>query len=130
MSLVHKVKNEVTTFGDVAADLHGMVCKEGMHSNRIDVVFDTYQTIYIKKTLKGHKEEKKVCSCAILHLLSWLDLRLFLKQANNKASLIEFLIHEWQNLNIHKNYRTRYSMPQMAKSAGKFTRTCVTKLKN
>ena len=49
MSLVHKVKNEVTTFGDVAADLHGMVCKEGMHSNRIDVVFDTYQTIYIKK---------------------------------------------------------------------------------
>ena len=35
MSLVDKVKNEVTTFGDVAADLHGMVCKEGMHSNNI-----------------------------------------------------------------------------------------------
>ena len=52
MSLVHKVKNEVTTFGDVAADLHGMVCKEGMHSNRIDVVFDTYQTIYIKKNVE------------------------------------------------------------------------------
>ena len=49
MSLVHKVKNEVTTFGHVAAELHGMVCKEGMHSNRIDVVSDTYQTIYIYK---------------------------------------------------------------------------------
>ena len=59
MSLVHKVKNEVTTFGDVAADLHGMVCKEGMHSNRIDVVFDTYQTIYIWKRWKDTKRRRR-----------------------------------------------------------------------
>ena len=37
MSLVQKVKNDVTTFADIATAIHNMVCKEAMQSKIIDV---------------------------------------------------------------------------------------------
>ena len=53
----------------MAADLHGMVCKEGKHSNIIDVVFDTYQTIYIKKRWKDTKRRRR-SAAAQYHIYS------------------------------------------------------------
>ena len=58
MSLVQKVKGEQSTFGDVASAVLQMVLREGKHSKRIDVVFDTYKENSIKgseRLLRGEE---------------------------------------------------------------------------
>ena len=50
MSLVQKGKGEQSTFGDVATAVLQMVLREGKHSKRIDVVFDTYKENSIKNS--------------------------------------------------------------------------------
>ena len=47
MSLVKKVGQNDGTFGEIAAVIHSMVFKEGSHSSRIDIVFDTYRNMSI-----------------------------------------------------------------------------------
>ena len=48
MSLVKKDGQNEGTFGEIAAVIHYMVFKEGSHSSRIDIVFDTYRDMSIK----------------------------------------------------------------------------------
>ena len=59
MSLVQKVKNDVTTFADIATAIHKMVCKEAMQSNRIDMVFDTYEEMSIKTVERTNRGEEQ-----------------------------------------------------------------------
>ena len=56
MNLVQRIKGDKATFGDVAATVFSMALNEGRQSNRIDVVFDTYQENSIKnseRSLRG-----------------------------------------------------------------------------
>ena len=50
MSLVQRVKGDQATFGDVAITVLLMALREGSQSNRIDIVFDTYQENSIKNS--------------------------------------------------------------------------------
>jgi len=97
MSLVQKVKNDVTTFADIATAIHKIVCKEAMQSNRIYVVFDTYEEMSIKTVERTNRGEEQGLQ---FHRITATQLvrqwRAFLKQVNNKSSLIEFLVQEWQ----------------------------------
>ena len=98
MSLVKKVKSDVSTFGDIATAIHNMACKEAMDSTRIDVVFDTYKEVSIKsleRTNRGEEQGLQLHSITATQLVrQW---RAFLRQMNNKSSLIEFLVQEWKN---------------------------------
>ena len=58
MSLVQRVKSDVSTFGDIATAIHNMVCKEAMQSNRIDVVFDTFEQMSIKTVERTNRGEE------------------------------------------------------------------------
>ena len=56
MRLVQNVGQNDGTFGEIAAVVHSMVFKEGTHSSRIDIVFDTYRDMSVKnveRTLRG-----------------------------------------------------------------------------
>ena len=56
MTLVQKVGQNHGTFGEIAAVIHSMVLKEGSHSSRSDIVFDTYMdmsTKNVERTLRG-----------------------------------------------------------------------------
>ena len=53
---MQNVRQNDGTFGEIAAVVHSMVFKEGIHSSRIDIVFDTYIDMSIKnveRTLRG-----------------------------------------------------------------------------
>ena len=53
---VQNVRQNDGTFVEIAAVVHSMVFKEGIHSSRIDIVFDTYIDMSIKnveRTLRG-----------------------------------------------------------------------------
>lgn len=97
MSLVQKVKTDVTTFGDIASAIHNMIRKEAMQSKRIDVVFDIYEEMSIKtveRTSRGEEQGLQLHQITATQLVrQW---RAFLRQANNKSSLIAFLVEEWQ----------------------------------
>ena len=97
MSLVKKVGQNDGTFGEIAAVIHSMVFKEGSHSSRIDIVFDTYRDMSIEnveRTLRGNDQG--------LHLQNISETKLakqwkkFLRQSCNKASLIQFLLNVWK----------------------------------
>lgn len=97
MSLVQKVKNDVSTFADVAAAIHNMICKEAMQSNRIDVVFDTYEEMSIKTVERTHRGEEQGLQLQQITATQLVkQWRAFLKQVTNKTSLIKFLVQEWQ----------------------------------
>ena len=56
MSLVQKVGHNDGTFGGIAAVIHSMVLKEGSHSLRFDIVFDTRRDTlmkHVERTLRG-----------------------------------------------------------------------------
>ena len=95
MSLVQKVGHENATFGDVAAAIHSTVLREGQQSSRIDVVFDTYRETSIKnieRTLRGEEEGLQLQNISEAQMVK--QWRKFLRQANNKTSLIKFLVSE------------------------------------
>ncbi len=96
MSLVHKVSNNVKTFGEIATSIHAMICKEGSDGNRIDVVFDRYDELSIKtseRSTRGEEQGLQLQNIAATQIVrQW---RSFLKKVNNKSSLIQFLVEEW-----------------------------------
>ena len=54
---MQKVGENHGTFGEIAAVINFKVLKEGSHSSRIDIVFDTYRDTSIKnveRTLRGN----------------------------------------------------------------------------
>jgi len=56
MSLDHRVKGDQDAFREVATTVMGLVLREGSHSDRIDVVLDTYEENSIKiseRSLRG-----------------------------------------------------------------------------
>ena len=98
MNLVQRVKSDQVTFGDVATTVLSMALREGAESDRIDVVFDTYQYNSIKnceRILRGGEAGHQLQSITGTQLLrQW---RRFLSTVNNnKTSLISFIVGEWR----------------------------------
>lgn len=97
MSLVQKVNNNVSTFADVATATHNMICKEAKKSTRVDIVFDIYEEMSIKTAERMNRgEEQSLPPRTIAPTQIVRQWTHFLKQVNNKSSLIEFLVREWQ----------------------------------
>ena len=97
MSLVQKVGQNHGTFGYIAAVIHSMVLKEGSHSSQIDIVFDTYRDMSIKnveRTLRGDDQGLQLQNISETQLVK--QLKKFLQQSCNKASLIQFLLNVWK----------------------------------
>ena len=98
MSLVQKVKGEHKTFKQLAEHLLKSALLTGASSHRIDVVFDVYNTLSIKnaeRNRRGSEESIKVKNITggqTIH--QW---RKFLCCAENKTSLVEYLVKEWRS---------------------------------
>ena len=97
MSLVQKINigTNQSTFSQGASLLLSRVLREGSESNRIDVVFDTYQENSIKgaeRRMRGEDLSFQVESITASQIVrQW---RKFLAQVRNKTSLIKFLAEE------------------------------------
>ena len=97
MSLVQKINigTNQSTFSPGASLLLSIVLREGSESNRIDVVFDTYQENSIKdaeRRMRGEDLSFQVASITASQIVrQW---RKFLAQVRNKTSLIKFLAEE------------------------------------
>ena len=53
-SLFQTVRNELSTLGDIAAAILGMIRNEGFQSNRIGVVLDMYEEMSINNIERSH----------------------------------------------------------------------------
>ena len=97
MNLVQRIKGDQATFGDVAATVFSMALNEGRQSNRIDVVFDTYQENSIKnseRSLRGRETGHQLQSITSTQIVrQW---RTFLSRISNKTNLITFIVSEWK----------------------------------
>ena len=95
MSLVQKVGQNDGTFEEIAAVIHPMVFKEGAHSSRIDIMFDTYMSIKnVEQTLRGDDQDLQLQNISKTQLVK--QWKKFLRQSYNKASLIQFLLNVWK----------------------------------
>ena len=113
MNLVQKVNADHLSFGDVADAILNMVLGEGAHSKRIDVVFDTYQEMWIKnsqRSLRGEESGHPLQNITSAQIVK--QWRSFLRKVNNKTALIGFIVREWrterlrQKLNDKELYAT------------------------
>lgn len=99
MNLVQRVKGDQVTFRDVATTILGMALREGSHSNRIDVVFDTYKETSIKnseRSLRGEETGHELQGITGTQIVrQW---RSYLTKVSNKSSLITFIVNEWQKV--------------------------------
>jgi hypothetical protein len=97
MNLVQRVKGDQATFGDVAKTVLSMALREGSQSNRVDVVFDTYQENSIKnseRSVRGEETGHQLQGITATQIVrQW---RSFLTRVNNKTSLITFIVSEWR----------------------------------
>ena len=74
-----------------------MLFKEGSHSSRIDIVFDTYRDMSIKdveQTLRGDDQGIQLQNISETQLAK--QWKKFLLQSYDKASLIQFLLNVWK----------------------------------
>ena len=97
MSLVKSVGQNDGTFGEIAAVFHSMVFKEGSHSSRIDIVFDTYRDMSIEnveRTLRGNDQGLQLQNISETKLAK--QWKRFLRQSCNNASLIQYLLNVWK----------------------------------
>jgi hypothetical protein len=96
MGLVQRVKGDERSFGDVSNTILSMALAGGGDSDRIDVVFDTYQENSIKnceRLARGAETGHHLQSISAKQIVrKW---RMFLTTIRNKSSLITFLVQEW-----------------------------------
>ena len=86
ISLVQTVGQNDGKFGDIAAVVLSMVLKEGTHSSRIDIVFDTYRDMSIKnveRTLQLDDRGLQLQNISETQLVK--QWKKFLRQSYNKA---------------------------------------------
>ena len=66
MMLVHRVKGDNITFGQVAEDVFNQILIEANNANRIDAVFDTYLPLSIKfneRSVRGSIDDRNRSIC-------------------------------------------------------------------
>ena len=112
MNLVHKMNGNSKTFAQLAETILQQVLNEGAHSQRIDVVFDINHSRSIKD---AERCKRGAATDPILYrnlsgdqnIQQW---RKFLCSADNKSSLIKFLVEQWKQPDHRKklNGKTMY----------------------
>ena len=118
MNLVQRVKGDQATFGDVASTILLMALREGSQSNRIDVVFDTYQENSIKNSERSVRPlSHDLCARNTLQLVPSLFTRTFLSRIANKTSLISFIVAEWRKTSYRLSCKRRFCMRPWAINA-------------
>ena len=97
MSLVQKVKADRMSFGDVADTVLDMALREGVQSERVDVVFDLYRKMSItnsERSMRGEETGHQLSNIASSQIVrQW---RRFLPGVANKTSLIKFNVNQWR----------------------------------
>ena len=104
MSIIQKVKGDQVNFGEIAQFVLSMALKDGSSSDRIDIVFDTYQDTSIKnceRLARGEELGLKLQDITASQIVrQW---RSFLAHVGNKSSLISFLVSEWRKPDYTKH---------------------------
>ena len=98
MSVVQKINGSNQTFAELAKSALKLVLNEGGQSQRIDVVFDVYLETSIKdaeRSNRGSGTGVKFRTIIASHKIK--QWRNFLSEADNKTSLIKFLVEEWKS---------------------------------
>ena len=99
MALVQKISlSDQPTFGDIARLMFNCIICDSRGSLRIDVVFYTYKEISIKNCERSQRTEESSYH-QLQNITSTQNVRQwrkFLSVMNNKSSLIDFLVQEWQ----------------------------------
>ena len=95
-----------------------MVLNEGSQSNRIDVVFDTYQEKSIKnseRSVRGEETGHQFQSITSTQIVK--QWRTFLSRCANKTSLVTFVVSEWRKAQYRSSCRIRFFMQQWITNA-------------
>jgi len=104
MSIIQKVKGDHVNFGEIAQFVLLMALKDGSTSDRIDIVFDTYQDTSIKnceRLARGEELGLKLQDITASQVVrQWSS---FLAHVGNKSSLISFLVSEWRKPDYSKH---------------------------
>ena len=104
MSIIQKVKGDQVNFGEVAQIVFSTALKDGSSSDRINIVFDTYQNTSIKnceRLTRGEELGLKLQDITASQIVrQW---RSFLAHVRNKSSLISFLVNEWRKPDYTKH---------------------------
>lgn len=103
MALVQKLKVDNLAFGEIAAKMLPRVLREGEGSNRVDVVFDVYRDISIKsaeRELRGESDAITFKNLAAGQKVK--QFKNFLRNSDNKTSLVRFVVEHWQKALSHK----------------------------
>ena len=107
MALIHKIKGEHKTFGDIASLVLSKALNEASNSSRLDIVFDVYRDISIKNVERvarssgsGSIQLKNIT--AKQTVVQW---KKFLSSSPNKTSFIRFLLKEWKQAKYTERLR-------------------------
>lgn len=104
MSIIQKVKGDQVNLGGIAQFVLSMALKDGSTSDRIDIVFDTYQDTSIKnceRLARGEELGLKLQDITASQIVrQW---RSFLAHVGNKWSLNSFLVSEWRKPDYTKH---------------------------
>ena len=100
MMLVHRVKGDNLTFGQVAEDVFNRILIEANNANRIDAVFDTYLPLSIKfneRSIRGSIDDGNRSICNNISpsqiIKNWTVL---MHSSASKNALISFLVSQWK----------------------------------
>ena len=96
MALVQKLKVDYLTFGEIADKILSRVLREGEGRNRVDVVFDVYRDISIKSAERELGGESDAITFKSLAAGQKEQFKNFLRNGDNKTSLIRFVVEHWQ----------------------------------
>ncbi|XP_073234151.1 uncharacterized protein [Porites lutea] len=111
MALVQKLEVDYLTFGEIADNILSRVLREPEGSDRVDVVFDVYRDISMKsaeRELKGESDAITFKNLAAGQKVK--QFKNFLRNGNNKTSLIRFVVEHWQKHRIARDWKTRSCM--------------------
>ena len=106
--LVQKLKGNQKTFAELADHALSVVMKEGAKAKRIDIIFDVYKEISVKRAerlKRGSAEGTQFKNIAAGHgIHQW---RKFLSSSYSKQSLINFLVNQWRNPRHKEKFKDR-----------------------
>ncbi|CAG9825679.1 unnamed protein product [Phaedon cochleariae] len=108
MALIQKLHGENRTFDELSDSILNQILNCGYHSQRIDIVFDTYRDKSIKsaeRLSRGSEEEISFKNIKSGHrIIKW---RRLLQSNDSKNKLTTFLVESWQEENRRRKIADR-----------------------
>ena len=97
MSLLHKMRGDNMTFEELSGQLLASVLRSSVGSTRVDLIFDVYKQISIKKAeraLRGSDQGIRFTNIVAGHKIQ--QWRRLLLCGTSKMNLISFILEQWR----------------------------------